>query len=158
MLAPFYILQKQDSRLFWSSVDEITVLGINRIWKRKNLRFWNRCYIVFFFNLLICTFLFHTIFCLYLPLLLSQSFVHLLIAWSLEVTSSYPNLSTGSRPSSPLHFFIHTVHLNLPAFESKAHTAYIHLSLAFKKLYFFFLQLKNMFKYLAPIFTAVWHL
>lgn len=45
----------------------------------------------------------------------------------------------------------------LPAFESKAGAAYTHLSLAFKKLHFF-LQLKNMFKYLAPIFTAVWHL
>lgn len=38
----------------------------------------------------------------------------------------------------------------------KAHTAYTHLA-RFLKLYFF-PQLENMFKYLAPIFTAVWHL
>lgn len=43
-----------------------------------------------------------------------------------------------SGPSSPLHFSIAVFYPSaLPAFESKAGTAYTHLSLAFKKLYFF---------------------
>lgn len=61
--------------------------------------------------------------------------------------------------SRPLHYIKNSCLLPfipiLPAFESKAGTAYSHLSLPLKKITILFPQLENMLKYLAPIFTAV---
>lgn len=102
------------------------------------------------------------------PLLLPTIVVHFLLARGSEDifscliclppwNGSICAIGLDSVPSSPLHFSIAVFYPSaLPAFESKAGTAYTHLSLALKKKnYTFFLPLENMFKYLAPIFTAV---